>query len=163
MKHLIAAAIILFSATGFVRSETLDEAFTRFMAGEKISKQEAESLTSLYGPASEADGVDNNGSWYLKHVKRSIINPAGYGGGPLHSSYVKDEKSIRTTYHQLKEIYQKCKSPITAYALVCPAMLVDDMEILPELFAKIAENKHLKAHFDKVYATSWKPRLDPDF
>jgi hypothetical protein len=36
------------------------------------------------------------------------------------------------------------------------------MELLPELFAKIAANKPLKARFDEVYAKFWKPRLDPD-
>ncbi len=50
-----------------------------------------------------------------------------------------------------------------AYALVCPAMYVNDFALLPELVAKIGENKHLKAHFDKVYTTRWKPLLDPDF
>ena len=48
------------------------------------------------------------------------------------------------------------------YALVCPAMYVDDMEILPELIAKISENKPLKARFDEMYLKIWKPRLDPD-
>lgn len=163
MKHLTASAMILLLSFVNVRSETLEEAFTRFLAGEKISADEARKLTDIYGPASEAGGVDNAGSLYLKEIKRSVVDPVKNGGRPLRSSLVYEERSQKETYRELKAIYEKNKSPIVAYALVCPAMMVDDMEILPELFAKIAENKPLKAHFDNVYATSWKPRLDPDF
>lgn len=163
MKHLTATAMILLLSFGIVRSETLDDAFKRFLAGEMISEEEAGKLTDTSGPASEGEGVDNFGSRYLKQIKRSVVAPVRNGGWPLRSSLVYDEKSQRKTYQELKAIYEKNKSPIVAYALVCPAMMVDDMEILPELFAKIAENKALKAHFDKVYATLWKPRLDPDF
>lgn len=73
-----------------------------------------------------------------------------------------DSRTQKKTYSELKAIYEKNKTPLLAYALVCPAMYVDDMEILPELFAKIAENQPLKARFDEVYAKFWKPRLDPD-
>ena len=163
MKHLTASAIILLFSFGIARSETLEEAFARFLAGEKISAEEAGKLTDTTGPASEAGGVNNGGSRYLKQIKRSVVDPVRNGGWPLRSSLVYEERSQKRTYRELKAIYEKNKTPIVAYALVCPAMMVDDMEILPELFAKIAENKPLKAHFDKVYATWWKPRLDPDF
>lgn len=163
MKLLTASGILLFLTFGIMRAETLEEALTRFLAGETISTEEAEKLTDSLGPASEAGGADNFGSRYLKQIKRSIVDPVRNGGWPLRSSLVSEEKSQKTTYLELKAIYAINKSPIVAYALVCPAMMADDMEILPELFAKIGENKPLKAHFDKVYATWWKPRLDPDF
>ena len=114
-------------------------------------------------PGSEGRQVFNNGSRYLRQIKRSILDPVRNGGWPWRSTYVlADSKTQQKTYSELKAIYEKDKTPLVAYALVCPAMYVDDMEILPELFAKIAENQPLKARFDEVYATFWKPRLDPD-
>lgn len=163
MKHLVIAAFILLSSLEVVCSETPDGALARFLNGEKICGEELDKLTNVYGPAKEAAGANNDGAWYLNAIVLSVIDPAKNGGRPLHSSYVREEKSREKTYRELKAIYEKTKSPIVAYALVCPAMLLDDMEILPELFAKIAENKYLKAHFDNVYAKKWKPRLDPDF
>lgn len=163
MKHLTAFAIILLFSFGIARSETLEEAFVRFLSGEKISEEEAKKLTDRYKTPAEAGGVNNDGSEYLSQIKLSVVDPVRNGGWPLRSSLVYEEKSQKKTYRELKAIYDKNKTPTVAYALVCPAMMVDDMEILPELFAKIAENKPLKAHFDNVFATQWKPRLDPDF
>lgn len=74
-----------------------------------------------------------------------------------------NERSQKKTYEQLKAIYDKSPTPVVAYALVCPAMFTNHFEILPELIKKIEENMVLKAHFDHVYSSYWKPRLDPDF
>jgi len=164
MKYSLFITLLLFIGQGTSRSETTDEAVARFLAGEKI---EAASLEKITGnpikPVSEGGEVVNNGSLYLNQIKISILDPVRNGGWPWRSTYVlTDSRTQKQTYTELKAIYMKDKSPLVAYALVCPAMYVDDMEILPELFAKIAENKPLKARFDEVYAKFWKPRLDPD-
>lgn len=165
MKLFLISATLLFFGLGTVRSETLDEAIARFLAGEKIEAGILGNLTATpVKPASEGGEVANNGSRYLSQIKRSILDPVRNGGWPWRSTYVlTDSKTQKKTYSELKAIYEKNKTPLVAYALVCPAMYVDDMEILPELFAKIAENQPLKARFDEVYAKFWEPRLDPDF
>ena len=164
MKIFLISASLLILGLGTVHSETLDEAVARFQAGEEIEAGILESLIATpITPTSEERDVANNGSRYLSQIKRSILDPARNGGWPWRSTYVlTDSKTQKKTYSELKAIYEKDKTPLLAYALVCPAMYVDDMEILPELFAKIAENKPLKARFDEVYAKFWKPRLDPD-
>ena len=164
MKYPLFISILLLIGPGTLRSETLDEAVARFLAGEKIDAASLEKITDApVKPAPEGGDVANNGSRYLKQVKISILDPVRNGGWPWRSTYVlTDSRTQRQTYSELKAIYMKNKTPLVAYALVCPAMYVDDMEILPELFAKIAENKPLKARFDEVYAKFWKPRLDPE-
>lgn len=164
MKNCLLSATLLLISFGNVRSETLDEAVTRFLAGEKI---DAAALENIYDPPvkpdSEGGEVVNNGSRYLRQVKVSIVDPLKNGGWPWRSTYIlSDSRTQKKTYLELKAMYEKNKTPLVAYALVCPAMYVDDMEILPELFAKIADNQPLKARFDEVYAKFWKPRLDPD-
>jgi hypothetical protein len=154
-------ALILCAFNG--RAETLDEALARFLAGETLTRQEIDGITDMQGFGPLVDGKRNNGSIYLQSVKRSIVDPARHGGWPTRSEHVYEERTQAKTYRELKAIYEKDKSPVVAYALVCPAMYVNDFALLPELVAKIGENKHLKAHFDKVYTTRWKPLLDPDF
>lgn len=164
MKHFLLCTTLLFIGLGNARSETLDEAVGRFLAGEKIEAGILETLTAT--PVESTSGgprVFNNGSNYLRQVKRSILDPLRNGGWPWRSTYVlAGSQTQKKTYSELKAIYEKDKTPLVAYALVCPAMYVDDMKLLPELFAKIAENQPLKARFDEVYAKFWKPRLDPD-
>lgn len=146
MNHLKLSAALLLISFGTVRSEMLDEAVGRFLAGEKIEAGILETLTpARVNPDSGRQQVFNNGSNYLRQIKRSILDPSHNSGWPWRSPYVlTDSKTQKVTYTELKAIYEKDKSPLVAYALVCPAMYVDDMEILPELFAKIAENKMLR-------------------
>jgi len=164
MKYLLFFIFLLFIGLETVRSETLDEAVGRFLAGEKIEAAMLENITDdPVKPVSEGGDVQNNGSRYLNQIKVSILDPVRNGGWPWRSTYIlSDSRTQKKTYSELKAIYEKNKTPLLAFALVCPAMYVDDMELLPELFAKIAENKPLKARFDEVYAKFWKPRLDPD-
>ena len=163
MKPRLIALLSLFFCALNGHAETLDEALARFLAGETLTRQEIEAITDMQGFGPLVDGKRNSGSIYLQLVKRSIVDPEKHGGWPIRSEYVYEEREQAKTYRELKAIYEKDKSPIVAYALICPAMFVNDFKILPELIAKIGENKSLKAHFDKVYANSWKPRLDPDF
>lgn len=164
MKRFLFSAILLLGGLGAVRCETIDQAVARFLAGEKITAEDFAKLEKTKPSGVEGDGVVNNGSRYLMKVKISILDPDRNGGWPWRSSYVfSDSRTQKRTYTELKAIYDKHKTPLLAYALVCPAMYVDDMELLPELIAKIAENKPLKARFDEVYAKFWKPHLDPDF
>lgn len=163
MKFFLIFATFLLLGIDTVRSESLDDAMTRFLAGEKVNPQDID-LPNLLSPAPESSGIVNDGSKYLTVVKLSILDPASHGGWPVRSPHVfTDARKQMKTYSELKAIYAKHKTPLVAYAMVCPAMYVDDMEILPELFAKIAENKPLKAQFDVMYPKVWKPRLDPDF
>lgn len=163
MKIFLICAISLLPCAGFTQAETLDQALIRLFAGETLTPQELDAITDKHGLEANADGVLNNGTIYLNQVKRSILDPVRQGGWPLRSDYVHEEREQVKTYRELKVIYEKQKTPVVAYALVCPAMFVNDFGLLPELIAKIGENKMLKAHFDKVYASYWKPRLDPDF
>jgi hypothetical protein len=163
MKNFRIWTISLLLCAGFAQAETLDEAMGRFLAGETLTPQEVDAITDRQGFEPNADGVRNDGTFYLYRIKCSILDPVKHGGWPLRIDLVDDERGQTKTYRELKAIYQKDKSPVVAYALVCPAMFVNDFDLLPELIAKIGENKHLKAHFDKVYASYWKPRLDPDF
>lgn len=153
---------ILFSFTA-AKAETLDHAVERFLAGETITKDILRSITDMRWPQPAGEGNHNHGSTYLYQVKRAIVSPVDLAEWPLHSYLLWDERQQAKTYRELKAIYQKDKNPVTAYAMVCPAMYVDDMELLPELIAKISENKPLRELFDKFYGTRWKPLLDPDF
>jgi len=164
MKKVLIPITLLFIGLGTVRSETLEEAIDRFLAGEKIETGIVENLTpTKVLPAPEKGYASNNGSRYLLQVQCSILDPIRHGGWPWRSTYIlSDSRTQKKTYSELKAIYDKEKTPLLAYALVCPALYVGDTEILPELFAKIAENKPLKARFDEVYEKFWKPRLDPD-
>jgi len=164
MKYILFTTALLTIALSSARSETMDEVLDRFLAGEKIERAMLENITDdPVKPGPVAAEVVNNGSRYLNQVKVSILDPVRNGGWPFRSTYIlSDSRTQKKTYLELKAIYEKNKTPLVAYALVCPAMYVDDMEMLPELFAKIAENKPLKAMFDEVYAKFWKPRLDPD-
>lgn len=164
MKHFLISTTLLFMGLGSLRAETIDQAVERFLAGEKIDEAMLKNITDdPVKPVAEGGDVVNNGSRYLTQVKISILDPVKNGGWPFRSTYVlADSRTQKKTYSELKAIYGKNKTPLVAYALVCPAMYVDDMEILPALIAKIAENKPLKARFDEVYAKFWKPRLDPD-
>lgn len=156
-------AMSLVAVSGCAFAETLDQAIERFLAGGNVTEEQFDAITDWRGIGPTIEGKSNNGTIYLHILKRSILDPVRQGGWPIRSVYVKDEWEQAKTYRELKAIYEKDKSPIVAYALVCPTMYVNDFDLLPELIAKIGENKHLKAHFDKVYATYWKPRLDPDF
>lgn len=156
-------SVLLSLCVGFAQAETLDEAMGRFLAGETLTPQEVDAITDRQGFEPNADGVQNNGTLYLNRVKCSILDPVKHGGWPLRIDIIDDERGQAKTYRELKAMYEKDKSPVVAYALVCPAMFVNDFDLLPELIAKIGENKMLKAHFDNVYASYWKPRLDPDF
>ena len=163
MKMPLIALLSLFLCALDGRAETLDEALARFLAGETLTRQEIDGITDMQGLGPLVDGKRNNGSIYLQLVKLSIVDPARHGGWPIRSDYIYKEREQTMTYRELKAVYEKEKSPVVAYALVCPAMYMNDFALLPELIAKIGENKHLKAHFDKVYTTRWKPLLDPDF
>jgi hypothetical protein len=162
MKTFIPIVSALFFCSVFASGETLDEAINRFLAGETFSRKEIFAITDIKRPQ-PADGKKHNqGSTYLFQVKREIISPVDLRDWPIHSYLLHDERNQAITYRELKAIYEKDKTPVNAYALVCPAMYVNDFKLLPELIAKIGENKPLKAHFDQVYTTFWKPWLDPD-
>lgn len=163
MKSFAITTIALLISLGSLHSETLDQAVARYLAGEKISSDEVAKLTNTAGHASEGGGVKNNGSLYLNQVKLFIISPFHEDNVPLRSNLLREARSQQKTYRELKAIYLKNKTPLVAYAMVCPAMYADDMELLPELFAKIAEHKRIKAKFDSSYKSYWKPHLDPDF
>jgi hypothetical protein len=163
--HIFFLNIFIFSilGTGALRSEDIDGAMTRFLNGDTITAEDLLKIEERKGNSPESGGISNNGTKYLEDVKVSILDPVKNSGWPTRSPYVMaDSKTQKQTYLELKAIYEKNKTPLLAYALVCPAMYVDDMEILPELIAKIGENKPLKARFDDVYKRVWKPRLDPD-
>lgn len=163
MKVFFLCAVTLLTSSLTAFAETLDQALDRFLTGEKITREQIDAISDMQGFGPLVDGKRNNGSIYLQLVQRSIVDPARHGGWPTRSEMINDLKTQAKTYLELKAIYEKQKTPVTAYALVCPAMFVNDFKLLPELIAKIGENKHLKAHFDHVYTTIWKPRLDPDF
>lgn len=161
---LIPLSVLSFLvSTPLAFAETVNEAIERFLGGEVFTEKDLHSISDIQNSGPRVDGNRNNGSKFLHLMKCSIINPIEDGDWWFRSDFIFEERAQATTYRELKAIYEKDKSPIVAYALVCPAMYVNDFELLPELIAKIGENKHLKAHFDKVYASYWKPRLDPDF
>jgi hypothetical protein len=160
MKLFLVFTISLSLCAGFAQAETADEALERLFAGKQVTPEEVDAITGNHG---NAGNVSNNGTFYLHKVKLSILDPVKHGGWPYRIDMILEEREQVKTYRELKANYDKDKSPVVAYALVCPAMFVNNFEILPELFAKIGENKILKAHFDKVYASHWKPLLDPDF
>jgi len=163
MKFLLICAWTLLTSCLGAFAETLDQALDRILAGEKLTQEQIDAITDMqeFGPL--VNGKRNNGSIYLQYVKRSIVDPARHGGWPTRATMVFEERAQAKTYRELKAIYETQKTPVVAYALVCPTMYVNDFKLLPELIAKIGENKHLKAHFDKVYTSRWKPLLDPDF
>jgi hypothetical protein len=163
MKILLICALSWLSSFVNADAETVDQALERLLAGGRVTAEELEAITDMDGRGPLVDGKRSCGSIYLHTVKQSIVDPVKHGGWPIRSEYVSTDKAQARTYRELKAIYEKDKSPVVAYALVCPAMFVNDFDLLPELFAKIGENKNLKAYFDKVYAAYWKPRLDPDF
>lgn len=163
IRILLTVTISLCFAGQVSQAETLDQALERVLGGKTLANEEIAAITDRVGGGPSVDGKRNSGSVYLHEVKRSIVNPDEEGDWPLRSNLVYEERDQAKTYRELKAIYEKHKTPVVAYALVCPAMFVNDFKLLPELFAKIGENKVLKARFDKVYASHWKPRLDPDF
>lgn len=163
MKVLLCCAWALLTSCSGAFAETLDQAIDRFLGGAKFTREQIDAITDMHGLGPAVDGKRNDGTIYLHLVKRSIIDPARHGGWPTRGDIITDVRTKSKTYRELKAIYEKQKTPLTAYALVCPAMFVNDFKLLPELIEKIGENKHLKAHFDHVYTTIWKPRLDPDF
>ncbi|MFY7817723.1 MAG: hypothetical protein ACOVRB_05090 [Akkermansiaceae bacterium] len=163
MKSFFCFTYLILIFATCARGMTIDEAVTLFLKGETISEEEADKVSGRHQAAAEANGINNDGSLYLNSVKMSVISPVRHGGWPYRSSLMDNEREQRKTYNELKAIYEKNPTPMVAYALVCPAMFVNDFKILPELFKKIGENPYLKTHFDQVYAKQWKPRLDPDF
>ncbi len=163
MQKILFLAAVLFVGIGTARSESLDEAVNRFLAGEKIDVTNIENLEELSKQAILKVKTGDHGAQYLNTIKLSIVYSSEDAYSPLNSFLVTDANSQKKTYLVIKAMYEKNKTPLLAYALVCPALYVDDKEILPELFAKIAENKPLKNHFDWIYVKIWKPRLDPDF
>lgn len=160
MNRILICIISISLCAGFTQAETVNEALQRFLEGKTVTPEEVQAITDMRG---NAESYQNSGTLYLHYLKLSVIDPVQNGGWPLRSTLVTDDRGQLKTYRELKEIYDRNKTPIVAYALVCPAMYVNDFDLLPELIAKIGENKYLKAHFDKVYASYWKPRLDPDF
>lgn len=163
MKPLLVFIWLLVLCAPITRGETLEVALTRFLAGETITKNDLAGITDMKWPQPSDGKEHNQGSTYLYQVKRAIISPVELYKWPVHSDLLWEERKQAVTYRELMAIYDKDKTPINAYALVCPAMYVNRFDLLPELIAKISENKHLKAHFDKVYASYWKPQLDPEF
>lgn len=163
MKQFFSIASTFWMLCFPLSALTVEEGMQRFLKGEKITAEEMEAITGRHAPAAEAPEIMNDGSHYLNFVKLSIMDPAHHGGWPYRIDLMDNERSQKKTYNELKAIYEKNKTPVVAYALVCPAMFVNDWKILPELFKKIEENSILKAHFDEVYTKLWKPRLDPDF
>lgn len=158
---ICAASMLL--AMVMTCAETVDQAVGRFLAGETLSGKDHYGTSDLNFTGPPVDGQVNNGTEFLHQMKCSIIDPDGEGDWWKRSELVRMERQQAKTYRELKAIYGKHKTPIVAFALICPAMYVNDFDLLPELIEKIGENKHLKAHFDKVYASHWKPMLDPDF
>jgi hypothetical protein len=163
MSNCLILLASLLACAGIVRAETLEQALGRFLAGETITAEEVAGITDMRWPQPAWGGNENQGSTYLYQIKCTILDPRELSDWPVHCDLLWDERVQAITYRELKAIYMKDKTPVTAYALVCPAMFVNDFDLLPELIAKIAENKPLKAQFDEFYAKRWKPHLDPDF
>lgn len=163
MKYNILLPAFLFFIITSARSENLDQAVDRFLVGEKLNAGDYKhiKLPSDKAPA-KIDPV-LAGDEYMLEIKLSIVDPNNHCVRPLNSHLVSTVRSQKMTYLEIKARYEKNKTPLLAYALVCPALFVDDREILPELFAKIGENQALKTHFDFIYMRFWKARLDPDF